>query len=325
MIFHLIFGPFHLKSAEKVLELKPLEKRIGLLGKNISQPCPLNVIVYIRVHTDSSQSLAHDRHVPVLLQSSGSSGRLQLIHVLIGVFYGMILRYDLGRRLLANAGNSRNIVRGIPHQGLHVDKLMGRHAVLLLHVRRVVVLDLCSPSFRLGDADLGVVRGKLQKVPVPADDGDFHPRGLASSRDGAQQVVRLQASLFDDPDAHSRQNLLHHRHLLAQLLCHGLSRPLVVRVHLVAEGGGVYVKCHSQIFRLLLLQYLQHNVEEAVDGICVEPLGVSQIRESEKCPVQYTVSINQYYLFSHSFSPFFCQPLSIQTLLLFTIQQTDIF
>ena len=117
-----------------------------------------------------------------------------------------------------------------------------------------------------------MVRGKLQKIPVSADDRDFHPRLLAPSGQGAKEIVRLQPGSLNDPDAHSLKDFLHHRHLLAKLLHHGLSRPFIVRVHFMAECGGVYVKCHGQILRLLLVQYLQHDIQKTVDGICVESL-----------------------------------------------------
>ena len=62
----------------------------------------------------------------------------------------------------------------------------------------------------------------------------------------------------------------------------------------------MYIKGHRQILWLLLIQNLKHNVQEPIYCIRVKSICVSQIRNSVECTIQYTVSINQYDLFSHS-------------------------
>ena len=95
VILHCICRACHIKFSQQIFKLKPLEQCVGLLGKYIFYLRLADVILYVRIHTDGCQSLAHDCHVPMLFQCFGSPGRLQLIRVLVGVFDGMIRSYDL--------------------------------------------------------------------------------------------------------------------------------------------------------------------------------------------------------------------------------------
>ena len=78
------------------------------------------------------------------------------------------------------------------------------------------------------------------------------------------------------------------------------------------------VKRHCQMICLLLLQNLKHNIQKPIHCIGMKPLIVCQLRHSIKCPVQNTVSVNQYQLFhsallilvhlksSRPWNPLFC-------------------
>ena len=65
------------------------------------------------------------------------------------------------------------------------------------------------------------------------------------------------------------------------------------------ERGRMHVKCHRQIFRLLFIQDLKHNIQESVYRIRMKTFRIRQIRHPVKRAVQDTVSVYQYDFFSH--------------------------
>ena len=67
-----------------------------------------------------------------------------------------------------------------------------------------------------------------------------------------------------------------------QFLGHRLSGPLVIRIHLVAEGRFLQIKSHRQMIWLLLLEDLKHNIEEPVYRIGMKTLRVCQFRHPVK-------------------------------------------
>ena len=63
------------------------------------------------------------------------------------------------------------------------------------------------------------------------------------------------------------------------------------------ESGRMDIEGHGKVIRLLLLQNPEHDVQEAIDGIGVQPPGIGQGRQAVVGPVQYAVSVYQYQLF----------------------------
>ena len=178
----------------------------------------------------------------------------------VSIFNAAVSAYDRCGRLLADGRDAGNIVRGIPHQSFHVDELCGRHLVLPFHILRVIVVDLRAAPAGLGDADFDVLVRQLQQVPVTGDNGHLDALLLAALGHGAQNVVRLITRHRQNRHAHGCKHLLHQRHLLVELLGHGLARALVGFVHLMAEGGLLQVKGHRQVVRFLLLENFKHDI-----------------------------------------------------------------
>ena len=125
----------------------------------------------------------------------------------------------------------------------------------------------------------------LQKIPVSRHQRDLQAVGLRFFCKRSQNVVRLQPLALHYDHLHGAQHVLHHRNLLPQLLRHGFSRPLVGLVHLMPEGGGVYVKRHRKILRFFLLQYSEHDIQESIHRIGVQSSCIAQIRHSVERPV----------------------------------------
>ena len=68
------------------------------------------------------QSVGKLRHLPVILQRQPGLVGLDLVQVVMRVLNGMKFRDDLRRCLFAHARNPRDVVGGIAHQRLHIDK-----------------------------------------------------------------------------------------------------------------------------------------------------------------------------------------------------------
>ena len=66
-ILYLVGWRGHIKTLQQILKLQFLEVCIGLFRVDIPKFCLFQFIWKIRVHIDRSQSLAHDRHIPMFL------------------------------------------------------------------------------------------------------------------------------------------------------------------------------------------------------------------------------------------------------------------
>ena len=151
---------------------------------------------------NGGKDLAHLGLLPILFQILTGSWRLNLLRVGIGILQRMIFLDDLGSRLLPHSRYSGNIIGRIPHQSFHIDKLSRGDAIPLFHLLPIVILHLGPSLFCLGDPDLHMIRGKLERIPVPGYDRHIQPLLLALSGDRSQQIVRFQARLFNDLDSH---------------------------------------------------------------------------------------------------------------------------
>ena len=65
------------------------------------------------------------------------------------------------------------------------------------------------------------------------------------------------------------------------------------------ERGRTQIKSHRQIIRLLFIQDTEHDVQEPIDSIGMQPFRTGQIRYAVERPVNDTVTVNQYDLFAH--------------------------
>ena len=132
----------------------------------------------------------------------------------VGILNAAVFCDDRRRCLLADAGNSRNVIGSITHQCLHINKLRRRHLVLLEDFLRVVVLNLGSRPLRLRDPDLDMICCKLQKITVTGYDRNLHTCRLTALCDGSKQIIRLVTAFFNDGHPHRAQHLFHQGHLL---------------------------------------------------------------------------------------------------------------
>ena len=219
----------------------------------------------------------------------------------VNIVQGAEAHHQLLRRLRPYLRHAGDIVGGISHERLEIHELLRRHLPLPYHILRIVILGLRPSPLRFRDPDLNMLPGDLQKVPVAGNQRHLHAVLFRTFRQGSQDIIRLKPRLLHGADPHGGEHLLHHGHLLSQLLRHGLSRPLIFRVQLMPEGGRVHVKGHGKIARSLLLQDLEQDVQKAVNRVGMKPLGIAQVRHAVERPVQDAVPIDQYKLIAHFF------------------------
>ena len=137
---------------------------------------------------------------------------------------------------------------------------------------------------------------ELQAVPVAGGDDAVPAGGCAFLPHRADDVVRLPALAGEDGDIHGPQHILHHGHLLGQLVRHAVAGGLVLVVLLVAEGGAVEIEGHAQgVRRVLVLQPL-HDIQKSVDGMGIEPLPGGQGPHAEIGAVDDAVAVEDHQL-----------------------------
>ena len=106
---------------------------------------------------------------------------------------------------------------------------------------------------------LGLLRDKLERVLVSRHHHAVPARRFALAGDGTQPVVGLPALRFVPGDVQRIQHLFEYRNLHPQFLRHRFAGGLIVRVRLVAEGGGVEVKGDAHRVGLLLVSKTQER------------------------------------------------------------------
>ena len=290
----------HIEALQERLQLQPLHKLEGVCIEHVLDAGVIIIEVDRGVNADGRKGLRQrgtlpliDQHLRGLRLSRDLELRVARQRRCMRRLDGMVLRDDPLRRLRTEARHARDVIGGVPHQGLQVDELERRHVPLLHHIVRIVVIDRRHALRRLRKTDLDLLVRELQEVTVTRDDRHLHALLLAALRDGTEQVIRLVAALHEERNVHRPKHLLHQRDLLVQLRRHRLPRPLIGVKHLMAKGRLVHIEGHRQMIRLLLIQHLQKDIQETIDRIRVQPLRIRQLRDPVKRPGHDAVSIDQ--------------------------------
>ena len=113
-------------------------------------------------------------------------------------------------------------------------------------------------------ADLHVVVAEqLGHVLVVGDDEDAVAGGPGPGGERTDDIVGLDAGPFHQGEAEGAEQVFGGLQLFLQGRGHGVALGLVVRVELVAEGGGARVEDHGQGRRLVLLLEKFHIAGQA--------------------------------------------------------------
>ena len=188
--------------------------------------------------------------------------------------------HQLCGTLLANALHSRHIVRGITHDGEHIDDLRRRAAELLLH--RFFAFD-DEVDARLEDVVQCDTRSdQLHQVLVARDDHDFIAtrRGLCGER--SNHIVRFKAAYLIQGDAIRTHHIAQDLVLVHQLFGHLLARGLVVVIAVVTKGLARRIKGHADGIRLLCFQKFLQSCGKSVHGADRLTLGCRKSRALQR-------------------------------------------
>ena len=178
---------------------------------------------------------------------------------------------EIARALLTDTRHTLHVVDGVAHQGQHVHHLLGRHAELLLHARRVVPGAVIA---RVEDPD--VLLHQLVEVLVAGDDHHVVAVGHAAHGHGADHVVGFITLAGDDRHAQRLAGLMHERNLACEVVRHRRAVRLVVGSQVVAERAAGEIERGGDVRRCLLLDQLPEHVHEDVDRIRGDAAGVAE-------------------------------------------------
>ena len=175
------------------------------------------------------------------------------------------LRYPLGRRLLADAGDAGQVVARVTAQGREV-RVLDRGQPVLLHDR------LGGEPGHVADPTAGhqhrhVIGDQLQRVPVAGHDQHAHAVGRALGGQRRDDVVGLVAGQRQPPDPERVQHLEDEGQLPAEVRRGLPPVRLVLDILLVPERRLAPVERHRHMGRPLIAQHVDEHRGEAVDGV----------------------------------------------------------
>ena len=299
-----IFRLLLLEKIEKAPEIQAPEHLIRFLVVDISQTERVIIRFDRCVETDRRKILGKHSEVIMILHGVLSFLRLDLVDVCMRVLDRVIFLYNGKGCLRPDSGKPRDIVGGITHQSLHIDKFGRCHADRFGYVRGEIALIGRLTGLCLRNNDFRPVRCDLQKVAVSGYEGDFQPFLLGSSGECPEDIVRFPPCDGNMRNLHTVEKSQDHGHLLVKFRRCSLTCPLVSRILFVAESRLGPVESDNEILRLLLLKNLSKDREEAVDRICVCPVGSCHCeRHAVKCTKHDAVSVDQNNFFIHFYPP----------------------
>ncbi len=194
----------------------------------------------VDVAVERHQPLRHPRLVGEFDQRLAALRLLDLLGPGEQGFEIAIVLDQRRRGLDADAGDARHVVGGVADQRLDVGDLLRRHAEI---VDDAVDIELALGTVAGAALDAGfevveqdLVGDHLHQVLVGRDDQDVGAGLLRLDRIGGDQVVGLEAGLFDRLEAEGGDRLAHQGKLRDQVVGRLAAGALVVGVDLLAEG-----------------------------------------------------------------------------------------
>ncbi len=178
--------------------------------------------------------------------------------------------------LFPDALDAGDVVRGVAHDGQHIDHMAGIGAELLLDFR-----DALDHEIGLGFeevVELDALAYELHQVLVASDQHDFATRGFGLAGQGADHIVGLETGALEDRDAVGPHHLADVIELRDEVLGHALAGGLVLFELLMAKSRSRRVEGHSHQIRFFGAQDAPQTHGEAVGGSRGQPFGGGQSR-----------------------------------------------
>ncbi len=248
------------------------------------------VAVDVEVAPHGREQLRGPRLVAVLLEGL-RAGRSQLVDVVEHVLQRPEAGDELAGRLVADAGNARDVVGGVALEADEVRHLLGRDAVAGLDALGRVDVHVCHAARRHHQAD--VVRAELERVAVGGHDARADAGLVGARRDRGDDVVGLPALELEVAIAEGLDDRPEVRELLAQQVRHRPALALVLLRHLEPMGGpGIPRDCDA--LRLVVDQQLEQHVDEPEQRVRRESLRRRELlRQREERAVGEVVPVDE--------------------------------
>ena len=218
---------------------------------------------------------------------------------------GSKLRYQCNSRLLADTCDTGDVIGGVAHKRLYINKVSRGQSVIFLGNRgRIISNYLGVAHFGRGKQHLDPVTDKLEGVAVTRGNIAGVPLLLCGKGKGAEYIIRLIARKLDGGKTHQVQYLLKLGHLLGKLGRHTLASCLVSVIHLMTEGRRVQVKCDRNRVRLGHILEPKKNIQKSNYSVSELSILCGQQFDAVKRAIDDAVSVNQKKLHSAHLSLF---------------------
>ncbi len=217
-----------LEAAEDLLELRA----VGRLEHELRR-----VAVDVEVAPHRRELLRRARETGVLGDVLAARGR-ELVGMLDDRFERAVLGDQLAGCLVADAGNTRDVVGGVALQPDEVRHLLGRDAVPGLHPLGRVDVHVGDPARSHHQTD--VLAAELERIAVGRDDARLDSRRVGTRRERRDDVVGLPALELEVPVAERLDDRTEVRELLAEQIRHRPAALLVDDVRRLGDRSAMH-------------------------------------------------------------------------------------
>ena len=288
-------------AVEVRVELHRLERLGDGVGVERGEGASLEVEGEVEVAHDGGHLAAQKRHVLVvdhlLLLLA-----LELVDVLVDALEVAVGLQQLGRRLVADAGHARDVVRRVALEAEEVDELVGAHAVALLHLGGPVDGHVGDALLRGDDARL--VGGQLVGVLIAGDEQRLVAQRLVARGDGAQHVVALPALDAHHGHVHGFKQLLDDGKLHFEIVVHGRALRLVLFKRLHAKCRPSRIESADERVGVRHVDELEQHGKKAEHGVRRPAVGgVHGLRHGMIGTVHERVAVDDGDLLGHKARP----------------------
>jgi hypothetical protein len=240
---------------------------------------------------ERDEPLGHEGRLAVLLEAFAVGLALHARRVLQDGLDRPVLPDEVARTLLTDAGNPRDVVHAVAHEGQDVHDPLGRHAPLRLDCGAVEPRGAAALAAGVQHRDVG--RDELQEVLVGRD--DYHAAALPHRlpRQRCDDVVRLVARHLDHRQPQGVADAPYERDLHGQVRVHGRAVRLVLRVLVVADGRAGRIEEDRDVLRPLVVEELSQHRREAVRRVRGEAPARGEPADRVERPVELAAAVHQ--------------------------------
>ena len=246
---------------------------------------------HVEVALDRGHPLAETRLVRVLGEVGLEAPGLHPGDRLQDRLQRAVLVDEVHGRLLADTGDARDVVAGVPLQGLVVDDERRVEAETRTHRVDVVEDGVTDPAAVDEHAHVGI--DQLKGVDVAGDDDHVQARRHRLDGERADHVVGLEGGDLDLRDAEHGDDVTRPLDLGAEVGGHGRALGLVLGHLLMAEGRARRVKGRDRVPRPVLGERLEQHRGEAVGGVGQLTPAVGERRHREEGAVDERVPVDE--------------------------------